>query len=322
MRRVLIVLIFQPRTEMASTSSKAKSKKRPRSESETEENEDTSTAADQRQEPDLDLSDTFSAILYLRSLLPSSQSTSTQKSQSRPLKSPNMVSLPQIVPVTMIYGVLSADPTNVDAEIARLAKENKVRRVILGTGTSEAQGSDAVMLTEDYWTWAGSRWKSLGGNEGDVELLEKLKAVLASRPAVELDRRTLLESLPCSDDDINAFVTCGLLTLPSRHGVVRVAVPGAASFSSSLSKGRNELLLLLRKRKFHEMLEQLIAQKGIKSSVLSYRLHIYELLGCGWVVRVRHPGGNVAVRCTPKGLAKISTVSERTEKKKGYRTVT
>jgi hypothetical protein len=218
---------------------------------------------------------------------------------------------------------MATEPTAVDEEVARLAKENRIRRILLGTGTSEAQGSDALMLTEDYWAWVEARWKTLGDGESmDDSLLSKFKDFLATTPAVELDRRTLMENMPCSDKDIIFLVSGGFLTLASRHGTVRIAVPGAAAFSSSLSRGRNELLHLLRRRKFHEMLEDLIARKGLKSSVLLYRLHIYELVGCGWVTTIRHPGGNVAVRCTPKGLGKISTASERAEKKKGYKVVT
>ncbi|KAI9026209.1 serine-threonine protein kinase 19-domain-containing protein [Hyaloraphidium curvatum] len=282
-------------------------KKRRRTEDQASDGVDASSAAAADAPPPTDLSDTLSAILYLRSLLP----------KPRPPAPP----LPKLVTVTMIYGVLSTEPTVVDSEVARLAREGRIRRLILGTGTADTQGSDAVMVAEDYWAACEARWTSLyPSSSPDEDLFGRYRRFLSSVAAVDMSRSDFLDSLPCDDSEISLLVSAGLLTLP-RQGTVRAAVPSAALFSSSLSKGRSELLLMLRRRKFHEAPEEFVARRGLRSSILVWRLHVFELLGCGWLDRTRHQGGNVGLRCTAKGLAGISTASERAEKKKGYRVV-
>ncbi|CAN1245113.1 Serine/threonine-protein kinase 19 [Linum grandiflorum] len=148
------------------------------------------------------------------------------------------------------------DRTQVDRELETLKRENVLRIFKLNTG----QDDHAVMLLEDYL----KQW-SLLSNGGKVK-----------------------------DAHISLLINAGFLTRqlidPNRYWFT---IPSIGVILKGISQGRKELLSLLNRRRYKEMMLALLEKKRLRMSPLDIRFHLRDLIGSGHLKTVSTPSGLV-----------------------------
>ncbi|CAN1270428.1 Serine/threonine-protein kinase 19 [Linum perenne] len=148
------------------------------------------------------------------------------------------------------------DRTQVDRELETLKRENVLRVFKLNTG----QDDHAVMFLEDYL----KQW-SLLSNGGKVK-----------------------------DAHISLLINAGLLTRqlidPNMYWFT---IPNIGSILKGISQGRKELLSLLNRRRYKEMMLALLEKKRLRMSPLDIRFHLRDLIGSGHLKTVSTPTGLV-----------------------------
>ncbi|CAI0434469.1 unnamed protein product [Linum tenue] len=147
------------------------------------------------------------------------------------------------------------DRTQVDRELETLKRENMLRIFKLNTG----QDDHAIMFLEDYLNQC-----LLLSNGGKVK-----------------------------DEHISLLINGGLLTRqlidPNMYWF---AIPNIGSILKGLSQGRKELLSLLKRRRYKEMMLAPLEKKRLRFSPLDIRFHLRDLIG----------SGHLKTLCTPTGL--------------------
>lgn len=96
------------------------------------------------------------------------------------------------------------------------------------------------------------------------------------------------------DEDISLLINAGLLTRqlidPDMYWF---AIPYIGSLLKGLTQGRKELLSLLNRKKYKEMMLALLEKKRLRFSPLDIRFHLRDLLGSGHLKSVHTPSGLV-----------------------------
>nr|GLL42713.1 serine/threonine-protein kinase 19 isoform X3 [Ipomoea trifida] len=69
------------------------------------------------------------------------------------------------------------------------------------------------------------------------------------------------------------------------------AIPNVGPVLKGLSQGRKELLSLLNRRKFKEMMMATLEKKRLRLSPLDMRFHLRDLIGSGHLRTVEAPSG-------------------------------
>ncbi|CAH9073772.1 unnamed protein product [Cuscuta europaea] len=163
------------------------------------------------------------------------------------------VSIRPFVLQSQLYSSIK-DRTQVDKELESLKREKMVRILKLNTGRDD----HAIMLLEDYLSQCSLL--SLGGK---VE-----------------------------EEHVSLLINAGLLTRqPIDPNMYWFAIPSVGPVLKGLSQGRNELLSLLNRRKFKEMMMATLEKKRLRFSLLDMRFHLRDLIGSGHLTTVETPSG-------------------------------
>ncbi|MEW5312556.1 MAG: hypothetical protein WDW38_004183 [Sanguina aurantia] len=120
------------------------------------------------------------------------------------------------------------------------------------------------------------------------------------------------QPLVSADRCVSLLLNMGALARhTSEEGTYLLSVPGAGAVIKGISAGRQELLGLLRKKKYGEVSEALLRSNGkLRHSVLSIDMHLRDLLGCGAVSRVATTVGPL-IKLTSVGLAQGTRYKHR-----------
>ncbi|XP_054789999.1 uncharacterized protein LOC129295447 isoform X3 [Prosopis cineraria] len=147
------------------------------------------------------------------------------------------------------------DRTQVDRELESLKRDKVLRIFKLNTG----QDDHAIMFLNDYLNQCSLL--SLGG---------KVK-----------------------DSDISLLINAGVLTRqlidPNMYWF---AIPSIGSLLKGLAQGRKEIMSLLNRRKYKEMMLSSLEKKRLRMSPLDMRFHLRDLIG----------SGHLQTNSTPTGL--------------------
>lgn len=97
-----------------------------------------------------------------------------------------------------------------------------------------------------------------------------------------------------TDEDISILINAGLLTRQLiDSNMYWFAIPNIGSVLKGLSQGRKELLSLLNRKKYKEMMLAPLEKKRMRLSPLDIRFHLRDLLGSGQLKTVQTPSGLV-----------------------------
>nr|GEU67854.1 serine/threonine-protein kinase 19 isoform X1 [Tanacetum cinerariifolium] len=188
------------------------------------------------------------------------------------------------------------DRTQVDRELESLRREKVLRVFKLNTG----QDDHAIMFMEDYLNQMKRAVKSMETKKQcTLPVFEWFEVhVIHSKSEPCIGHQELCSLLSnggkVKDEDISLLINGGLLTRqlidPDMYWF---AIPYIGSLLKGLTQGRKELLSLLNRKKYKEMMLALLEKKRLRFSPLDIRFHLRDLLGSGHLKSVHTPTGLV-----------------------------
>ncbi|XP_048137515.1 serine/threonine-protein kinase 19 homolog isoform X2 [Rhodamnia argentea] len=255
-------------TQDPSSSSPSKGTKRRRDEEEAAAADDAETAASESLEQSLTFSDTLVALRMMRAQFPH---------------------------IDKLYSSV-VDRTQVDRELESLRRTKVLRIFKLNTG----QDDHAIMFLDDYLNQIERAVKRMEEkNVHDLEVFEWFKIhVIDTRLEPNISHQDLCSLLSLGgkvkDNQISVLINGGVIIRqlidPSMYWF---AIPNVGSMLKGLSQGRKELLSLLSRRRYKEMLLASLEKKRLRLSPLDMRFHLRDLIGSGHLKTIKTPTGLV-----------------------------
>ncbi|KAK6940654.1 Serine-threonine protein kinase 19 [Dillenia turbinata] len=191
------------------------------------------------------------------------------------------------------------DRTQVDRELESLRREKVLRIFKLNTG----QDDHAIMFVDDYLKQIDLVMKRLEAKKpGSLVIFEWFKThVIVARLEPSIDHQELCSLLSfggeVKDEHVSLLINTGLLVSKTRQlidpNMYWFAIPNIGSILKGLSQGRKELLSLLSRRKYKEMMMVSLEKKRLRLSPLDMRFHLRDLIGSGHLKTVQSPTGLV-----------------------------
>lgn len=265
---------------MTEQSSSSRKKKRLRSPNDNDEHPLGRIETSTRLEDNLTFSDTLIALQLMRTQFP---------------KLEKVVTRPFILRSQLYSSV--KDRTQVDRDLESLKKDRVLRVFKLNTG----QDDHAIMFMDDYLKQIEfSVRRSTGKNQDGNEVFEWFERyVVRSKLDVSIDHLELYSLLShggdASDKHITLLMNAGLLIRqlidPNMYWF---AIPSIGPILKGLSQGRKEILSLLNRRKYKEMLLCSLENTRLRLSPLDVRFHLRDLIGSGHIKTVQTPTGLLA----------------------------
>ncbi|ONH93254.1 hypothetical protein PRUPE_8G221800 [Prunus persica] len=231
-------------------------------------------------EENLTFSDTLVALRIMRAQFPQSDKVSVQPFILR----------------SQLYSSVE-DRTQVDRDLENLRREKVLRIFKLNTG----QDDHAIMFFDDYLCQMERVVKRLEEKK-DSDILEVFKwfksHVLDNKlePSIEHQELCTLLALggKVKDEHISLLINSGLLTRQLiDSNIYWFAIPNIGSVLKGLSQGRKEVLSLLNRRRYKEMMLAPLEKKLLRYSPLDMRFHLRDLIGSGHLKTAKTPTGLV-----------------------------
>ncbi|KAM1570626.1 hypothetical protein ACFX10_035603 [Malus domestica] len=262
---------------MANISDSLKGKKRPR------ETDSEAATGDFDQilslEENLTFSDTLVALRIMRAQFPNNEKVTVQPFILR----------------SQLYSSVE-DRTQVDRDLETLKREKVLRVFKLNTG----QDDHAIMFLDDYFRQMEKVVKRFEEKDEDiVEVFKWFKSHVIDcklEPSIgHQDLCTLLSrGGKVKDEHISLLINSGLLTRQLIDpNVYWFAIPNIGSVLKGLSQGRKEVLSLLNRRRYKEMMMAPLEKKALRFSPLDMRFHLRDLIGSGHLKTSKTPTGLV-----------------------------
>ena len=233
-----------------------------------------------RAEDNLIFSDTLIALQLMRTQFPKLEKVVTQP----------------FILQSQLYSSVK-DRTQVDRDLESLKKDRVLRVFKLNTG----QDDHAIMFMDDYLKQMESAVRrSKGKNQDCSEVFEWFeKYVLPSKLDVSIDHLELCSLLShggdARDKHITLLMNAGLLTRqlidPNMYWF---SIPSIGPILKGLTQGRKEVLSLLNRRKYKEMLLSSLEKTRLRLSPLDVRFHLRDLIGSGQIKTVQTATGLLA----------------------------
>ncbi|KAJ4802661.1 Serine/Threonine-kinase [Rhynchospora pubera] len=257
-----------------SSQSKSGGKKRSRSESEGDPDADADAASLQsiQLENDLNFTDTAIALQMMKAQFP---------------KLDKVVVRPFILRSQLYSSV--KDRTQVDRDLESLKKEAVVRVFKLNTGKDD----HAIMFVDDYLAQMENAVKRYDAKDKQLsDVFDWFKQyVIKSKTDVSISHPELCSLLSNGGDVTEKHVT----SMPTRQLIDQnlywFVIPNIGSILKGLSQGRKELLSLINRTKYKEMVLANLEKKRLRLSPLDIRFHIRDLIGSGLLKTVQSPIG-------------------------------
>ncbi|CAM0958782.1 unnamed protein product [Alopecurus aequalis] len=183
-------------------------------------------------------------------------------------------------------------------KLEKSLKKDKVLRVFkLNTG----QDDHAIMFMDDYLKQMEfAIRRSMGKNQDGSKVFEWFKKyVLYSKLDVSINHLELCSLLShggdATDKHTTLLMNAGLLTRQLiDSNMYWFSIPCIGPILKGLSQGRKEILSLLNRRKYKEMLLSSLEKTRLRSSPLDVRFHLRDLIGYGHIKTVQTPTGLLA----------------------------
>ncbi|ONH93258.1 hypothetical protein PRUPE_8G221800 [Prunus persica] len=144
---------------------------------------------------------------------------------------------------------------------------------------AEASDFDQILSLEENLTFS--------------DTLVALRIMRAQFP--QSDKCTLLAlGGKVKDEHISLLINSGLLTRQLiDSNIYWFAIPNIGSVLKGLSQGRKEVLSLLNRRRYKEMMLAPLEKKLLRYSPLDMRFHLRDLIGSGHLKTAKTPTGLV-----------------------------
>ncbi|KAI9395378.1 hypothetical protein POPTR_005G225900v4 [Populus trichocarpa] len=179
--------------------------------------------------------------------------------------------------------------------IDKSLRREKVLRVFkLNTG----QDDHAIMFLDDYLIQVDRVVKRMEEKkQRNLEVFEWFKThVIDNKQDPSIDHQELRLLLShggkVKDEHISLLINAGLLTRqlidPNMYWF---AIPNIGSILKGLSQGRKELLSLINRQRYKEMMLAPLEKKHLRLSLLDMRFHLRDLIGSGHLKTVNTPTG-------------------------------
>lgn len=254
------------------------SRKRPRrDESEPQSVNDVENPRSLSIEEDFIFSDTLMALRMMRAQFPHVQKAS----------------VPPFVLQSQLYSSIK-DRTEVDREIESLRRDRVVRIFKLNTG----QDDHAIMFIDDYINQIECVVKRMEEKkQNDLVVFEWFKThVVQSKLDTSIGHQELWSFLSLGgkvkEEHISQLINAGLLIRQLiDQNMYWFSIPNIGSVLKGLSQGRKELLSLLSRRKYKEMMMTSLEMKRLRFSSLDMRFHLRDLIGSGHLKTIQTPSG-------------------------------
>lgn len=203
------------------------------------------------------------------------------------------VSIQPFILQSQLYSTLK-DRTEVDRELECLKREKVVRVFKLNTG----QDDHAIMFLDDYLKQIDhviSRFEErMQLGTGIFQWFKTHVLDCKLEPSIGHQELCTLLSLggKVKDEDISLLINAGLLNRQLIDpNVYWFAIPSIGSVLKGISQGRKELISLLKRTKYKEMMMTSLQKKRLRFSSLDMRFHIRDLIGSGYLRTVQSPTG-------------------------------
>jgi len=181
-----------------------------------------------------------------------------------------------------LYSIVT-NKTHVDKELSELKTKGEVRLFRLGVEPDDL----CVMFTNEYTRHC----QKLNPNKPSIDKF--INSVIPQCSDISINRDTLLTQYHFKEEEITDLMKCGMLTL-REVGSWWLAIPGAGEFMKSYVRGRKATLLMIRKCKYGEVLQQeLESRKLPKMAKLGMTYHIYDLVGAELVTSLNTTSGRL-----------------------------
>ncbi|KAJ3312442.1 Serine/threonine-protein kinase 19 [Blyttiomyces sp. JEL0837] len=163
------------------------------------------------------------------------------------------------------------------------------------TGTSSSLNTNGTL---EVVRGTGSR-----GRKVKIDVYERFwKFVMGHPEAVHVSRESLKETVGIGEEDVSELVSAGFLTIKDVRELW-LAVPKAGAYVRSFLKGRQDVINILKRKKFKEHLRKAIEERKLRECDLPGELIVLELLGSGMIQPMDTPVGPM-LKLTKKADAK------------------
>ncbi|WCJ38305.1 hypothetical protein M5689_019375 [Euphorbia peplus] len=205
------------------------------------------------------------------------------------------VSIKPFVLRSQLYSSVK-DRTQVDRELESLKREKLLRVFKLNSG----QDDHAIMFLDDYISQIDRVVKRTEGKkQGNLEVFDWfITHVIDVKLEPSIDHQELCCLLSqggkVKDEHISLLINAGVLIRqlidPNMYWF---AIPNIGSVLKGLSQGRKELLSLLNRRRYKEMMLAPLEKMRLRLSLLDIRFHLRDLIGSGQLKTANTPTGVV-----------------------------
>ncbi|KAL5561926.1 hypothetical protein UlMin_031673 [Ulmus minor] len=205
------------------------------------------------------------------------------------------VSIQPFILRSQLYSSVT-DRTQVDRDLESLKREKVLRIFKLNTG----QDDDAIMFLDDYLNRIERIVIRLEEKkDGNLEVFEWFKTHVIDfklEPSIEHQELCTLLSRggKVKDEHISVLINAGLLTRQLIDAnMYWFTIPNIGTVLKGLSQGRKEVLSLLSRRRYKEMMMAPLEKKRLRFSPLDMRFHLRDLIGSGHLKTLQTPSGLV-----------------------------
>ncbi|XP_015795849.1 serine/threonine-protein kinase 19 [Tetranychus urticae] len=175
--------------------------------------------------------------------------------------------------------------TKVDIELNKFCDQGLLLSLKLGTTINNTD--TALIYTEDYINYLKSIYV---GNVLD-KFIDK---VVKSNPSSTCTSAQLREEYQFSDDQIKELVHNGVLAVHRTVGSWLLSLPNCGHFYKIFTAGRNALLSMIKRTKYHEINRtELFNRKMPKDVQLGIAYHVLDLIGGDFVQCADFPNGTM-----------------------------
>ncbi|XP_057367027.1 serine/threonine-protein kinase 19-like [Daphnia carinata] len=189
--------------------------------------------------------------------------------------------VPRVVMKHMIYSRIP-NRTLVDKEIDELNQTGVIRLFKLGS----EEESLAVLFMEQYEELIERKCTDLAlAKKFIIKILKQIKEI-----SVE---KAVLISAGFTETDIKTIINNCLLTVRTST-TYWFAFPGAGEFMKVYAKGRQNVIRLVKKSKYQQILQNELGQRDMRKTVqLGVQYHIHDIIGADLVICVNTTSGNM-----------------------------
>eukprot|EP01127_Copromyxa_protea_P019459 TRINITY_DN6322_c0_g1_i1.p1 TRINITY_DN6322_c0_g1~~TRINITY_DN6322_c0_g1_i1.p1 ORF type:complete len:263 (-),score=38.35 TRINITY_DN6322_c0_g1_i1:82-870(-) len=196
------------------------------------------------------------------------------------------ITVPRLVLQTQVYALVS-DRTQVDKELNELQRAGIIRMFKIPVSADEY----SYCFMEDFHKIV-DRIKAEIQNPENVSLLENfVEKVILQHSHVSITAQGLRNLMEDPECNILELVSMGFLV--QVNDVYLFTVPGSAKVYAPARAVRTELMTMMNRQPFKEILLSRLEKKRLKKSRLGMLFHVHDMVGANILVRRQTTSGDL-----------------------------